>query len=823
MLEFFSKLFDTTDFPARWYCGNWTSGLGWLHVLSDVATWAAYTAIPVVLILYVRKRQDFPFHRLFWLFAAFILACGSVHLVEALIFWHPVYRVSGLLKLITAVVSWATVIALARVTPRVLHLPSLAATNDRLTKEIAEREQTESDLRVLQARYEALLTGTRSIVWTCDGQGQFVTAQPSWERYTGQTWQRHQGLGWIDAIHADDRADIIKLWKQAVASGSLYRSAGRIWHPSSESYRPFVAEAVPVLDESQHVIEWVGTVSDVHEQRMAEEALRIAEAESSRQKRELELLYDSAPVGMCLIDREHRYLRINESLAKINGYPRDFHYGKKGSELLPQLVEMIDPLYELVFRTGDALLNIEITGKTPASDQERCWLVSYHPLKNEEGDVWAVSSIVQDITERKSMEQTIRDSEVYARQANLAKSQFLANMSHEIRTPMAAILGYADVLMGHLKDPDNRNCVLVMKRNGEHLLEIINDILDLSRIEAGKLEVDLASCDLTQLIGDLQSLMQVRADEKELQLHVRSIGLVPKTITIDATRIRQVLINLVGNAIKFTDQGEVSLIVRLISEPAVPFIEFEVRDTGIGISSEQQANLFQPFSQGDTSVTRAYGGSGLGLAISQRFVEMHGGKITIKSGLGVGSSFFVWIPIGSLHDEPLIDLDLNRQQDHETSSEMRRRLNCRVLVVDDRRDVRYISQHFLEAAGAKVTTAEDGQQGIAAVHEAIAGGSPFDVIVMDMQMPNVDGRQATAMLRSAGIHKPIIALTADAMKGDRESCLRAGCDDYISKPIDHVKFVDMIAKYSQDFTTLQLQERRRQRAEKLRLEFEGSE
>lgn len=798
MGEFFTKLFDTSDYPPRWDCGNWSDGEGWLHILSDIGTWSAYTAIPIVLLYFAAKRKDFPFTKLFGLFAAFILLCGTVHLVEAIIFWYPIYRVSGLLKLATAVVSWIAVIILIRYAPRMLHLPSMMATNKQLLSEIEQRKQVERDLRWLQARYEAFLSGTSSIIWTTDAQGNFIVPQTSWQRFTGQPWNEHKDSGWLNAVLPEDRSEITGLWNSSTKDRSSRQIQGHIWHAESQSYRPVITEAVPVIDQSGQVREWVGTVSDIHEQRRAEESLSAAEARASQRLKELELIYETAPVGMSLIDQQYRCLRINERHAQMNGISRHQQLGRQVEELMPGIADQIQPLYETVFESGKAVENYEIYAQTPGDDERHCWLMNFHPLVDETEAVWAVSCIIQDITDRKQLEETLRKSEQAALQANLAKSEFLANMSHEIRTPMAAIAGYADMLLERLQEPDDRQCVIVMKRNGEYLLELINDILDLSRIEAGKLEVELEPVSLPVLIGEIQSLMHVRAQEKELDLTVKFVGKVPETIQTDSIRLRQVLINLLGNAIKFTDEGEVRLGVRLISDSEPPEIEFAVQDTGIGIPEEQQKKLFKPFSQGDTSVTRAYGGSGLGLAISKRLVGMLDGSIWVTSEVGEGSVFHVRLPLDSLDGVPLIEPDLTTLSAEETAAEsdVLPVLNCRVLVVDDRREIRHICQHFLEKAGATVQLAQDGQAGVDAILAARESDAAYDVILMDMQMPRLGGLEATAVLRAQGVETPIIALTADAMKGDREQCLQAGCNDYLSKPIDHAQLVEIVWKYS---------------------------
>jgi PAS domain S-box-containing protein len=422
-------------------------------------------------------------------------------------------------------------------------------------------------------------------------------------------------------------------------------------------------------------------------------------------------------------------------------------------------------------------------------------------------EVWATVS--PDLTEQKLMEQVLRDSEQRALQANVAKSEFLANMSHEIRTPMAAILGYADVLLEQCDSATTQECLMVIKKNGEHLLKLINDILDLSRIEAGRLTVDLQPCELPRLLADISVLMQVRAHEKSLDFDVSLENTVPRWVNTDLTRVRQILINLLGNAIKFTQHGQVKLLTRFLPDQQPPMIEFEVSDTGIGMTEDQQLRLFQPFCQGDSSVTRAFGGSGLGLAISKRLAEMLDGQIFLESQPGAGSRFRVRIPAYITENNFVQPDELETTKSTQLVND-HRELDCRVLVVDDRRDVRYISQHFLESAGAKVSTADNGQLALDAVHRAIAGHHPFDVILMDMQMPNIDGYQAASALRTAGVDQPIIALTANAMKGDRERCLLAGCDDYLSKPIQQTQLIEMVGRYTQDFNIEQLRLRRTQ-------------
>ncbi|QDG54713.1 response regulator [Persicimonas caeni] len=407
-----------------------------------------------------------------------------------------------------------------------------------------------------------------------------------------------------------------------------------------------------------------------------------------------------------------------------------------------------------------------------------------------------------------SLPEGVRDRELEALErakqeadaANRSKSEFLANMSHEIRTPMTAILGYADVLLSHLDDPDNRHCVETIKRNGNFLLEIINDILDLSKIEAGKLEIDTTRAAPDELVAEVSSLMHVRAQEKQIPLVVEYDGDLPETIETDPTRLRQVLVNLVGNAIKFTDDGHVVLKVDFIDE-AQSQIRFRVIDTGIGISETHQRRLFEPFAQADTSVTREFGGTGLGLTICRRLVERLGGRLEVDSTLGEGSTFTVIMPTGSLENVAMVTPRKGITMPEPQSARPLPKLECRVLVVDDRHEIRFLARYFIERAGGVVRTCANGKEAITCVAQAEKAGNPFDAVVMDMQMPVMDGYEASRRLRQEGYEGTIVALTANAMRGDRKKCLEAGCNGYVRKPIDGPCLVELLAEHISDETS----------------------
>ena len=387
--------------------------------------------------------------------------------------------------------------------------------------------------------------------------------------------------------------------------------------------------------------------------------------------------------------------------------------------------------------------------------------------------------------------------------ANVSKSHFLANMSHEIRTPMTAILGYADQLLDPQIDQSTRlNDIQTIRRNGQHLLTIINDILDISKIEAGRMEVERIVCPLPQLIAEVASVMSSRAAEKKLPLRVEFDGPVPETIQTDPLRLRQILLNLVGNAVKFTLQGEVRIVARLVGTPtdANPQLAIDVVDTGVGLTDAQTANLFHPFSQADSSTARKFGGTGLGLTISKRLSEMLGGGISVRSRHGEGSMFTVTVETGSLKgvamtNQPLAAEELLEAGQKSSNQPQVRLDGMRILLAEDGIDNQRLIGHILRTRGAEVTIAENGRLAYDAAMRALGEKRPFDVILMDMQMPEMDGYAATSKLRQMQYEGIVIALTAHAMESDRTKCLAAGCDNYASKPIDRNLLIGLLADY----------------------------
>jgi signal transduction histidine kinase/ActR/RegA family two-component response regulator len=405
-----------------------------------------------------------------------------------------------------------------------------------------------------------------------------------------------------------------------------------------------------------------------------------------------------------------------------------------------------------------------------------------------------LAAAVQHVNEMASAAQT----------ANRAKSEFLANMSHEIRTPMTAILGFAERLQDtDLTEAQRLDAVETICRSGKHLLQVINDILDLSKIEADKMEIERITVSPRQLIEEVERAVKPGATERGLWLRIEYTPDMPESIETDPTRLSQILLNLVGNAIKFTHLGGVHVVAGLAGSAddaeaaANPMMQFDVIDTGVGMTPEQMARLFSPFTQADSSTTREFGGTGLGLVISKRLAQVLGGTITVESKPGVGSTFRVLVATGTIKHEQTRDVDHAKRTPAAATvpESLPECLQGRILLAEDGPDNQRLVSAILRKAGAEVTLAENGRKAVDLAMTSWQQGMPYDVILMDMQMPVMDGYEATRALRQAGYQGAIIALTAHAMATDRQKCLDAGCDDYASKPIHRDDLIGMIGRY----------------------------
>lgn len=385
----------------------------------------------------------------------------------------------------------------------------------------------------------------------------------------------------------------------------------------------------------------------------------------------------------------------------------------------------------------------------------------------------------------------LKESKTEAEEANFSKSQFLANMSHEIRTPIGAILGFTDLMKNAANTvAETRSYMNVVDRNSQQLLRLIDDILDLSKVEAGMMATEKIEFSLPEVLSDFNSVMTFKARESGIEFRLVLESSIPEMICSDPARIRQILNNVVGNALKFTSRGSVVLSVQWAS----PNLTFSIRDTGVGISKEQEARLFKPFSQADISTTRKFGGTGLGLALSRRLAETLDGTLQLStSSEGAGSTFVFQMRSELIANTMLVgaeSLDANLHIHSPTKETALSLGGMKILLVEDSPDNQVLINMYLSKVGASVTIASNGAEG---VKRALA--EDFDVVLMDIQMPVLDGHDATKKLRSTNYSKPIIALTAHAMKAEQDKCFASGFSEFLTKPIEKKRLINLLLGY----------------------------
>ncbi|MCE9546655.1 MAG: response regulator [Planctomycetia bacterium] len=542
MYDFISRLFDPSGYNPRWICGSWTNGEGWLHIVSDVAIFGAYTAIPCVLAYFILRKRDLPFPRILWLFVAFIFACGFGHLLEAVIFWHPIYRFAGVIKLTTAVVSWATVIALVQIVPQVLHFPGLARLNKELRGEIEERTRAENALRQSEVKLAELLASERA-----------------------------------------------------------------------------------------------------------------ARGEAER--------------------------------------------------------------------------------------------------------------------------------------ANRIKDEFLSTVSHELRTPLSAILGYAQLLLRGGTEGELSEGLTVIERNAKVQAQIIEDLLDMSRIISGKVRLDVKPVDLLQVVESAIATVRPAADAKEIRVQT-VFDPTAAPVLGDGARLEQVVWNLLTNAVKFTPkEGRVQIVVQRIGSHC----ELSVSDTGQGIRPDFLPFVFDRFRQADSATTRRHGGLGLGLSIVKQLVELHGGTVEAKSsGDGEGATFVVRLPIQIVHASGDSLTGQLSSQEHMTPINTPSLQGVKILIVDDEPDARELLRRLLVEQDAEVFVAASADEALVLFKQQRP-----DVLVSDIGMPDKDGydlmRAVRAMADGEGGKIPAAALTAMARSEDRMRAMLAGYQSHLTKPVDPMELLAVVA------------------------------
>ena len=653
--------------------------------------------------------------------------------------------------------------------------------------DITDRKQAEEALRASEEQYRLHFENASDVIYSIDSEFRFLNVSPSVERALGYRPEELIGKSFpelgIVAPHEMERmlADTQRVFAGESVSSCVYEMVAK-----DGSRRFGENSSVPVFRDGK-VVATVSMARDITERKEAEEALQ-------EQHRRLRTIFAAIPDPLVLKDRNFAVAAVNPAACEM--------LGRSEAELLGKTdFDLFSPEEAEVYRDGD--LKVIATGRTLVQDETvtgvegpRFMHVAKTPVIDASGNASGILVSLRDFTERKQVELELAEAKRAAEAASRAKSDFLANMSHEIRTPMTAILGFADLLMSpNISQREQREHLQTIRRNGQALLDLINDILDLSKIEAGRMLIEPIECSIWDVVEDVMSLMRVPAEEKGLYLHVDYAFPLPRTIHTDPVRLRQILTNLVSNAVKFTERGDVQMSVRCTTHRnAPPRMEFAVTDTGIGMRPQEVTRLFKPFVQLDTSAARRFSGTGLGLTISKRLAEKLGGNIEVETKLGAGSTFTLLIDPGPLQAVPWLQETPERKVQPAVVEEDLR-FSGLVLVAEDGRDVQNLIRFVLGNTGLEVDLAENGRVACRKALASAAEGRPYDLILMDIQMPQVDGYQATRQLRRDGWQRPIVALTAHAMAGDREKCLQAGCDDYLVKPVDRAELLATIGRF----------------------------
>ena len=641
-----------------------------------------------------------------------------------------------------------------------------------------------------QEQLNALIKSTSDLVGVCDPTGTTLSINPAGRRMLGVTEDKDVVGANISNWYSDDQAKIVleKYMPVALKQGE-WRGTTSILNRETGEQIALSAVLTAHKDQNDEIAFFSMVGRDVTKQ-----------IEFDSQQRVFRYAFQSSLTAMVISDAtkpDNPITYVNPGFEKLTGYPSSEVVGKncrflQGPGTDPKSIEKIRTAVSKGEAVRTGLLNYRKDGQPFYNE------LVITPVKNEQGKVVNFVGVQLDMTQQQEAEQKMVQARDVAEAANSAKSSFVANMSHEIRTPLTTIVGMTEMLLDHESDKSKHDTLQLIHQSSRHLATLVNDVLDLSKIEAGKLEADMSEVAPMQIIEDVGASMSYRAKEKGLTFEIEYEGMIPEFIETDPVRFRQILFNLAGNAVKFTEEGGVTLRCKLIKPGKNATLQIEFDDTGIGFEESEIEKLFEKFTQVDASATRRRGGSGLGLFISRRIVELLGGELTARKKKNAGSVFAFTLPVVDSQQRTMIDpATLLAKTDGLEKKTDTRDFDLggrRILVAEDTRGIQLLIQRILKNAGAEVDVVDDGQ----AVIEKLAANKaenkqPYDLLLLDMHMPRMSGYEAAAEIRKTWQSTPIIALTASALKGDREKCLKYGCNDYLTKPIERTKLLTVIA------------------------------
>lgn len=700
--------------------------------------------------------------------------------------------------------SWCTVLSRGRVTERdadgrALHVVGvhIDVSNLQQAKDAIQEAhaKAEAALREVSALRSAL--DEHSLLSVADRAGRIVDINTAFCRISG--YSREELLG-QDHRLLNSGTHPPKFWRdvwRTIAKGNAWR--GEVCNRRKDGSLYWVdSTIVPHLGADGRIEKYVSIRLDITAQKRADAALQQTTAL-------LEEAQAVARLGSWSYDLDAGVIVWSPETFKLFG--RDEHDGPPdyAGMLSDYVAEDAALLADAAQRTAQDGQPYSLVLRTQAgANGVRFVRGEGRARRDSDGRITAIFGTVMDVTAATEREAALTVAQARAEEASQSKSEFLANMSHEIRTPLTAILGYTDLLrndaLATRAEGETLRRIDTIHGAGQHLLTLINDILDLSKIEAGRLEIESVDTVLPRVLFDVDSLMRARAAEKRVALHTMLESSIPDRIMTDPTRLRQILMNLVGNAVKFTETGRIDIRLRVVSADNGEQLVIAIEDTGPGLSPSQAQLLFQPFTQADSSVTRRHGGTGLGLAICRRLALLMGGKVGLtRTALGEGSCFEVTLPLRAAEGASLVH-NLDACTDyapapHAIAADVVTRLSGRILLAEDGEDNQRLISHHLRNAGADVVVAENGRLALEALRAADITGNPFQLLLTDMQMPQMDGYSLARTLRAQQHPIPIVALTAHAMASDRQRCLDAGCDDYATKPINKALLLATCAQW----------------------------
>ncbi|MCL4204021.1 MAG: PAS domain S-box protein [Pirellulaceae bacterium] len=668
---------------------------------------------------------------------------------------------------------------------------TLGQVSENLQTEIAQRERTEQALQDARAQYVSLIESLSLHVIRKDIKGRFVYASPSFCQLVGKPLDQIRGRTDRELFPSELAEKYIQDDRSVMESKTSFEDVES--HPGPAGNKMYVqVMKTPIFDSQGEVIGVQGLFWDVTARKSAEIAMRESEARKRA-------IFEAAMDCIIFIDQDGRIVECNPSSERTFGYDRTEVIGREMTEVFVPAGSRKRLRDNLLGYAGEGKMGSMLgrrleTPMTRKNGDEFAAEMFTQPIPLDNGGT-GFAVFIRDITQRKMQEEALRKAAEAAELANKSKGLFLANMSHEIRTPMNAIIGMTELVLDSQLTAEQREYLMMVLESSNSLLALLNDILDFSKIEAGKMDLEELPFDLRQWLAESTKSMAFRAKQKDLSFRCVVDPTTPDHLIGDPHRLRQVLLNLLSNAIKFTEHGAVAVKVSPSrkDEHSVLLL-FQIRDTGIGIPPEKCKTIFQEFEQADNSTKRRFGGTGLGLSICRRLVDLMQGRIDVKSVANEGSLFFFTARFG-LRDH-VIDPPRETSPEAAATDAAGSVASLKILLAEDSPINQRLAIGLLERKGHRVVVAADGKEAV----EKFKGDS-FDLVLMDVQMPEMDGFEATQAIRAVEGHErrvPIIAMTAHAMKGDRDRCLEAGMDAYLAKPIRASELYETIASFVLD-------------------------